>query len=321
MKISNIKYILFITCLLAFISGCTQKHNEVQGYIEGDYTYVAPALSGKLEQLAVTRGDTVKAGQLLFVLDQQPEADQLKQAQKQLQQEQQTLIDIEKGQRPTILAGIVAQRGQAMAQLKLDRKTLNRYRKLFTKGFITKEELDTAQAAYDSDVKQIKEIDANLAEAKLGARENQIKAQAQVVKAAQDQVKQAEWSLQQKTKYAPVSGFVFDTYYRQGEFIPAGQPVLALLAPQNIRLIFYVPETILSQIKLGQKVQIGCDGCKTKTPATIYYISSNAEYTPPVIYSKDTRANLMYRIEAKIAPDVALTFHTGQPVDVYLTQQ
>lgn len=307
---------LFILSLLCV--GCSQHKNVVQGYIEGRYTYVSPAIAGKLMQINVTRGEKVTIKQLLFVLDQQPESDQLKQAQKQLMQAQQTLADLEKGQRQTVLEGIQAQRAQTMAILKLDRKTLTRYRKLYAQGYIDKESVDTALANYQRDMKQIQELDANLAEAKLGARENQIKAQKATVKAAQDQVKQAKWALQQKTKYAAVSGFVFDTYYRAGEFIPAGQPVLAILAPQNIKLIFYVPEPILSKMAIGQTVQISCDGCQAKTPATIYYISSNAEYTPPVIYSKDTRDKLVYRIEAKIDPKVALQFHTGQPVDVHL---
>lgn len=313
----KLKYLITATMLL-FLCGCHDTHKALQGYIEGRYTYVSPALSGKLEQLLVTRGDNLKAGQLLFVLDQQPEKDQLTQAEKQLNQAQQTLIDLEKGQRKTILEGIVAQIKQAKAVMKLDKKTLERYQKLFAKGFIEKESLDTAQSNYQKDLQQINELNANLAEAELGSRENQIKAQAAAVKAAQEQVKQARWALDQKTKYAPVSGFVFDTYYRAGEFIDAGQPVLAILAPHNIKLIFYVPEPLLSQIKIGQKVNFGCDGCTKKTQATIYYISSDAEYTPPVIYSKDTRAKLVYRVEANINPKVALDFHTGQPIDVYL---
>lgn len=310
--------ILFASLLALLMAGCSQHYKSLQGYIEGDYTYISPAIGGKLMQLDVARGNQVKSKQILFVLDPQPEEDQLKQAQKKLTEAKQTLINLEKGQRPTVIAGIVAQIARAKAALILNQKTLARYRKLYKAGAITKQELDTAISNDRQSKESVKDLQANLAEAKLGARENQIKAQKAVVKAATEQVKQAAWSLQQKTKYAPVAGFVFDTFYRVGEYVSAGQPVVSILAPKNIKLIFYVPEPLLSTIALGQQVKIGCDGCKGKTPATISFISSEAEYTPPVIYSKASRDKLVYRVEAKIAPAVAEKFHTGQPVDVYL---
>jgi HlyD family secretion protein len=309
---------IFLLLSILLMVSCTHKSTVLQGYIEGRYTYLASAMSGQLDQLTVSRGDAVKTNQLIFVLDQQPETDQLKQAEKNLAQAEQTLIDLQKGQRQTIIDQIIAQRAQAMATLTLDKKTLFRYKKLYTKGAIDKQSVDTAQSNYDYDVRKIKELDANLAEAKLGARENQIKAQQETVAAAKADVKQATWALQQKTMFAPISGTVFDTYYRVGEFVPANQPVVSLLAPQNIKLVFFIPEPLLSAIALGQTIQFTCDSCKEKTPAIISFISQDAEYTPPVIYSKDSRDKLVYRVEAKIAPDIAIRFHTGQPVDVYL---
>ncbi len=307
-----------VLAILLCLSGCRHKQQILQGYIEGSYTYLAPVIGGTLEKLAVARGDKVTNNELIFVLDKQPETDQLEQSQKSLAQAQQTLMDLEKGQRQTILEQIKAQRAQAEAVTLLDKKTLQRYRKLYTKGAIDKQSVDTAQSNFDRDAKKIKELDANLAEAKLGARSNQIKAQEEVVAASQADVKQTEWALQQKTMYAPLAGFIFDTYYRVGEYVPASQPVVSLLAPQNIKVVFFIPEPLLSTISLGQTIHFSCDSCPTKTPAVISFISSDAEYTPPVIYSKDTRDKLVYRVEARMSPDIALNFHTGQPVDVYL---
>ena len=313
------KKTIFLLLFILLITSCSHsKQTVLQGYIEGHYTYLASAMSGQLDELTVSRGDQVKTNQLIFVLDQQPETDQLKQSEKNLAQAEQTLIDLQKGQRQTIIDQIIAQRAQTMATLTLDKKTLIRYKKLYLKGAIDKQSVDTAQSNYDRDVKKINELNANLSEAKLGARKNQIKAQQETVAAAKADVKQATWALAQKTMFAPISGTVFDTYYRVGEFVPANQPVVSLLAPQNIKLIFFIPEPLLSTISLGQTIQFTCDSCKEKTPATISFISQDAEYTPPVIYSKDSRDKLVYRVEAKIAPNVAIRFHTGQPVDVYL---
>lgn len=310
---------IFILLIALLVVSCIKtKQTIVQGYIEGRYTYLSSALSGRLEKLIVSRGDRVEADNLIFVLDQQPETDQLKQAQKNFAQTQQILIDLQKGQRQTVLDQIKAQRAQAVTVMQLDKKTLLRYQRLYTKRAIDKASVDAAQSNYQRDVKKIKELDASLSEAKSGARENQIKAQRATVEAAMADLKRAKWALAQKTMYAPISGFVFDTYYRVGEFIPANQPVVSLLAPENIKLVFFIPEPILSRISLGERIRFSCDGCREKTPATISFISSQAEYTPPVIYSEDTRDKLVYRVEAKIAPDIAIHFHSGQPVDVYL---
>jgi HlyD family secretion protein len=129
---------------------------------------------------------------------------------------------------------------------------------------------------------------------------------------------QNQWSLNQKTPIAPADGMIFDTYYRVGEKVEANHPVLAMLTPNNIRVLFYVPQAILSQLKIGQDIAFSCDGCQGKTTVKISYISPEAEYTPPVIYSKDTRDKLVYLIRANIPENIANQFHPGQPIDVYL---
>lgn len=310
---------LIFLCLL--IAGC-QKHDEFyQGYIDGDYTYLSSAVSGTLGKLAISRGNQVEKGQLIYVLDQQPESDQLKQAEFKFKQAEKTLDDIKKGQRPAEIESIKAQRAQVEAQMIFDKKTLDRYQKLVKTGAIDKSSVDLQLSKYQSDVKKIKEINANLALAKLGQREDQIKAQEAVVTASKAGVKQAQWALQQKTIYAPQTGQIFDTFYREGEFVMAGHPVAALLAPQNVKLIFYIPENILGKTKNGQKIIFNCDGCPTKYEATINYISSKTEYTPPVIFSRESREKLVFRVYAKVAPNIAKKLHVGQPIDVFLNNK
>lgn len=137
---------------------------------------------------------------------------------------------------------------------------------------------------------------------------------------AKAQLSQIQWAYDQKTKIAPASGFVFNTYFRLGENVPANRPVLSILTPDNIKVLFYVPEPLLSKIKLRQTIYFNCDGCK-KTTATISYISPEAEYTPPVIYSKDSRQKLVYLIRADIPLNIAQNFHPGQPVDIILDEK
>lgn len=179
-------------------------------------------------------------------------------------------------------------------QLALAKIQLKRYTELYASHATDKSTLDQKQTDYDTKVKQLNE--------------------------AQDSFIAAEWSYQQKTVYAPVSGYVFDTYYRSGEKVAANQPVLSLLMAQNIKVLFYIPEKQLSTIHLNQIITFRCDGRKSSAKATISYISPEAEYTPPIIYSQDTRYKLVYLVRADLPADIANKFHPGQPLDVYLNE-
>ncbi len=306
---------LFYFVPLLLTLGCSKP--PLQGYLEGEYINLAVNYSGILKELLISRGNEVKAGQLLFVLDSEPEASQLEQAKKQLATEQQRLLDLEIGQRNTILQAITAQRDQAAADLKLSTQNVNGYRILFPKGAIDKATLDQAEATYQHDIDLVKQYTANLAEAEQGGRTNAIAAESNAVAAMQANVTAAEWRLAQKSVYAPVNGRIFDTYYKVGEFVNSQQPVASLLAPSDIKLVFYIPEPRRPEIKIGQSVQFTCDNCKASYSAIINYISPQAEYTPPVIYSRESRTKLVYRVEATLFLDTAQRFYPGQPVDVY----
>ena len=303
--------------LVIFLVSCTDKQEgHYLGYIDGKYLYLSSSVGGVLIDRLVSRGDHVKQGQKLYILDPNPQQRQLLQAQAQLEQSRQTLANLMHGQRETILEEIIAQQRQAQADFVLAAQELKRYRKLYKDGAVGKSELDQRIATYDATKEKVKELDANLAEAKLGARKHLILAQEANVEAAHAKIKELSWELSQKTMYANKSGMVFNTFYRPGEYVAAGQSVLAVLPPENIRLKFFVPETVVSRLKVGEQVSFTCDSCQATGSATIYYISPQAEYTPPVIYSRDTRQKLVYRIEADMPASEAIQYHPGQPIEV-----
>jgi len=312
---------MLIVITLTSLTGCWDRGEHYQGYIDGEYINLASNYPGILKQLLVLRGDLVQKKQLLFVLDEQPQAAQLAQAQEQLTQAQNILNDLVNGQRNTILQAITAQRQQAEANLQLSITNLQRYKKLLQTGAIDKATVDQAQSNYDRDVNAVKQYTANLEEAKQGARENAIKAQQAAVLAAQAAVTRSSWELAQKSVVAPIAGRIFDTYFKVGEFVNSQQPVLSLLAPENIRLIFYIPEPKRSSLSIGQIIYFTCDGCKGRTQAKINYISDIAEYTPPVIYSRESRDKLVYRVEAHMALKEAKHAYPGQPVEIYLKKE
>ena len=262
-----------ILCGLAlaalFIAGCSSNSsNQFQGYIEGEYVYVASPLGGTLQNLAVARGDQVKTGQWLFQLERRSEADAARQASNNL--------------------------AQAKANLALSQAEYTRREQLRgDQGVISAEELDQARAQRDADEAQVAAQSAALAK--------------------------SNWSFEQKEQFAPTNAFVQDTLYRVGEWVAAGSPVVQLLPPGNLKVRFFVPETVLPKIKSGQTVRVTFDGGQRDYSATVNYISTQAEFTPPVLYSQQNRAKLVYMIEAKFSPADAAELRPGQPVDVELS--
>jgi HlyD family secretion protein len=140
--------------------------------------------------------------------------------------------------------------------------------------------------------------------------------------AAQRQAKaNLDWSqtrLARRRAVAPAAGVIQQVYFRPGETVPPGRPVMSLLPPGNLKLRFFAPERVLQDVKYGATVNVSCDGCEAGLTAKVTFIASSAEYTPPVIYSLDERAKLVFLIEAR--PEHPEKFRVGQPVTVTLSE-
>ena len=310
---------LLAAVAVALMTGCSPSPTGTwQGYVEGEYVYVASPLGGALTHLTVARGDTVKAGQPLFDLERQSEAAAVAQADQDLAQAQAQLADLQKGKRPTELASLSAQLDRARASLKLATAELDRREVLVNTHVISKEELDQARAQQMSDQAQVDQLTADLATGKLGGRDDALVAAQAVLEAKRAALVKAHWSFDQKQQFAPADAVVHDTLYRAGEYVVAGNPVVVLLPPTNIKARFFVPEDKLAQIKTGAAVTVQVDGAAHPFTATVNYRSTSPEYTPPVIYSRENRATLVYMIEATFAPADAADLRPGQPVDVSL---
>ncbi len=305
--------------LLLILAACGRQEKTVlQGYAEGEYVRVAAPLAGSLAHLAVRRGAEVKLGDPLFTLEQDNERAARDEAVQRLRAAEAQLANVRKGRRPTELAAIEAQIRAAQAASALSDTQLRRNEALFASGHVPRENLDEARSGQQRAQAQVTELQAQLQTARLAARSDEIAAAQAAVEAARAALAQAAWRVTQKGVTAPVAGRVDDTLYTPGEWVAAGNPVVSLLPPTNIKLRFFVPEPLLGKVHLGQAVTVACDGCGGALAATINYISSQAEYTPPVIYSRETRSKLVYMIEAQPTPADAIKLHPGQPLDVTL---
>jgi HlyD family secretion protein len=307
--------------LSAFLAmaGCSGKQSPGhQGYVEGEFVHASSSEAGRLVHLSVSRGQRVQAGSPLFALESVNEAAAQRQARQQLSAAEAQLKDLRTGKRPQELDVVRAQLAQAIAEEKKSAADLVRDEAQYEAGGISSARLDETRARAESNAARARELSSQLDVAGLSARDDLIKAQAANVAASRAALEQAEWTLNQKAVAASGAGLVFDTMYREGEWVQAGRPVVRLLPPENIKVRFFVPETILGTLTLGKNVVLHCDGCPADIPAKVTYISTESEYTPPIIYSNETRSKLVYMIEARPSADKALELHPGQPVEVKL---
>jgi HlyD family secretion protein len=304
---------------LALAAGCGNSAPQpLQGYVEGEYVRVAAPFAGTLVRLDAQRGQNVAAGAPLFALEAENENAARREAEEGLKRAQAQLEDLRKGKRVTEIDSVRAQLAQAEAAAQLSAKEYARQLDLVSKGFVSQQAADAAKAARDRDHNRVVELQNDLATTRAGARPDEIRAAEAQAAAAREALAQADWRLRQKTVASSVAGTVIDTLFVRGEWVGAGAPVVSVLPPANVKVRFFVPEPRLGAVKVGQKVSLACDGCAAAMSATVSFIAPQAEFTPPVIYSKDSRAKLVFLVEARPAEADAMKLHPGQPVDVTL---
>ncbi len=312
---------LWLPLLVVALAACgNQSEGVFQGYAEGEFVRVAAPFAGSLQNLQVKRGTLVKAGDPLFTLEQVNEAAARREAEERVRNAEAQLADLKKSRRPSEIDAVRAQLAQARASLKLSTVNLSRQEQLAASNFVSKSVVDDARAAVERDRAHVRELEAQVTTAQLAARQDEIRAAEFNAQAARAALAQADWKLAQKSVTAPLAGLVNDTNYVAGEWVPAGSPVVSLLPAQNIKVRFFVTESALGALKIGQTVNVRCDGCAAPLAAQVTFISPQAEYTPPVIYSRESRTKLVYLIEARSPPAEAVKLHPGQPVDVTLAK-
>lgn len=299
------------------LAGCSPRGSTAyQGYLEGEFVYLAAPLAGRLDRLTVQKGARVTAGTELFRLEQGAELAALREAAERVRSAQARLADLRKGQRPSELAALAARLAQARAAAELATRELDRLTKLHASRVASDDDFDRARLNQEAAGKLVAEIAAQLDTAQLGARADAITAAEAEAAAAQAALDRAGWAVAQKSQSAPRDGLIYDTLYREGEFVAAAAPVVSLLPPENIKVRFFVPEAAFGGLKAGDPVQVALSGRAAPLTAHISYLSPKPEYTPPVLYNRENRAKLVFLVEAAFDPAVARDLHPGQPAEV-----
>lgn len=267
----------FVFASLLLLAACgKQASDTMQGYGEADYVYLASQESGVVAELLVREGDAVAAGAQVFRLDPQ-----------RLTYGAQSAAS----QRGALAEALQA----AQADLALARSNYSRSEELFRRGFLARARLDSDRAALRA------------ADARVDQAQRQLAAGGADAGLARERVSDTQG-------VAPLAGTIEQIFHRPGEVVPAGQPIAALLAPENMKVRFFAPQALLAQLPVGARVSVSCDGCMQAFEGRVSFVAQEPQFTPPVIYSLDQRDKLVFLVEARF--DTPTTIRPGAPVDV-----
>jgi len=301
------------------LAGCLDEAEprSYTGYVEAEWVYPGSTGSGRLVSLEVAEGDQVERGAVLGKLDAEDAGARWAEANAALSAAQHRLKDLQSGARQAEIDALNAQRAEAQAALDYARSERRRIEELVSKGHASPSRLDAVTAEERQAAAKVESLSKQVEVAALPARSEQIAAAEAEVEAAHARTEQARWMLSERTITAQRAGRIEDILHREGEVMSPGAPLVALLPRDGLKVRFFLPEAHLSRAALGDSVWLKLDGAPERPiEAKITFVSEEAEFTPPVIYSEKVRDKLVFRVEA--APVDPAGLRPGQPLDVYL---
>lgn len=302
----------FFAGLLAIVGLGEPAPPIYAGYVEGDYVYVSPTTSGRVQEIWVAAADHVEAGHVLFRQDSALAEAAVAIAVSRVKIAQAQFEDTLSGARDEEIAVVRAQLAMAQANLLLAEQTVARNNSLAEGGVASQTRLDTGMAQLASAQAQVQQLQAQISAMALPARPAERQRAEANLAAANAELDRANTDLATRTIIAPVAGVVEKVFYDEGEVAQPGMPILSLL-PENGRTVrFFIPEPGRSQFKIGDRMEMECSGCPEGLMVELTYIDQQPQFTPPIIYSRDERARLVYRAEAR--PVEPISLFPGQPI-------
>jgi HlyD family secretion protein len=284
------------------------------GYVEAEWTYVSAPDAGWITARPVNEGARVTSGDILFQLDRQAQLANVAEAQGRIDQSAAQARNISTGARAADVRAFEARLAEAQARLWQARAERNRIAPLVAQGVESQSRGDKVYADFRAAAAAVEVARANIAVANQAARPEERNAAYANTEIAQAAKSSAEYRLKQRSVTAGSNGRVQETFHRVGEFVTPGTPVLAILEDDALKVRFFVLQAKLPQMTLGKRVQITADGLPQAIAGTVSFIATDAEFAPPLIYSKDERAKLVFLVEARIPVGKGLL--PGLPVEV-----
>jgi HlyD family secretion protein len=303
--------------LSLLLGSCEEGAARYQGWVEADTLFIGAEDALRIARLDVAEGDVVEKGAVLFTLEAPTQAAEVETARAAVAEATARLARLEAmQQRPEEIAVLEAQQRQAKAALDLSTAELARQRELVARNVAARARLEEAEANFQRDRSALEAVSQQVLNAQLPARDEDIAAARSGLAQQRSALEAAEARMRRTELRAPAAGRIERIYYRPGEVVPMGRPVLGLLPPENLKLRFFVPEARVPAIRVGAMVAASCDGCPDGLQARVTFIAPRAEFAPPVVYTLEERAKLVFKVEARPhRPDV---FRVGQPITVTL---
>lgn len=291
---------LVLLILATALTACSgEPDTAFYGYAEGDFIQIAPETPGRILRTGAAEGETVRAGDSLFSLDAIQEDTALAAAEARLRASQARFDDAAAGAREPEIAAVRDQLDQARAAEREARDTLERTRELFGQGHVSQARLDQAARAAEAATARVAEMRERLSLVQLPARENQLAALQAEIEAVRAERDRAADARARRDVLVPVDGRVHRQIRHAGELSGPNLPVFELLPDGAVHALLFIPADALASLPVGSVLDVTCDSCPAGLTARIRQIADAAEFTPPVIYSDNERARLVYRAEAE----------------------
>ncbi|MEZ6000867.1 HlyD family secretion protein [Hyphomonas sp.] len=307
--------VLIAGIVLSGLAACSPSDEPVNlGYIEADWTYVAAPAAGRIVEQPVKEGDRIEQGDFLFRLDSTAEEAAVSEASSRLSQAAAQANDLSTGARPPEIKRLQAQLAAAKARLVKATSERDRILPLVEQGYAPKSQRDTVEAEFDAATAAVHAAEQDLKVAALPARDATREAAKAATQSAEAAKAAAEYRLNERRTIAPAKGRIEEVFFRTGEFVTPGTPIIAILPNDGLKARFYVPETDISKLKVGETVSLTADGLPAPVKAEITFIAHEAEFAPPVIYARHSREKMVFMVEARVPADIGL--HPGLPVEV-----
>lgn len=310
--------VLALTLGTALLAAChdTGQRAAVMGYVEVDWIVISAPDAGRIVEHRVRPGVMVEPGDLLFRLDGDAQAAELNEAQARVRQFEAEARDLGTGARPAEIKALEARLSEAEARLVRAQADSNRILPLVGQGVESRARADQAIAEVEIAKASVEAVRRDITVAREAARPANREAAEARIESAQAALAAAVYRLEQRTVRAAVRGRVEEVFLDESEFATAAAPVLAIIEDGSLKVRFFVPQGKLAGLESGGTVSIRADGLPSPVEATITYIAAQPEYTPPVIYTQESRQKLVFAVDARLPVGTAAL--PGLPVEVEL---
>jgi HlyD family secretion protein len=310
---------LALTLGLVACDGNGDGEIQASGTVEATEADLGFQMAGRIAWVGPRMGDSVQLGEEVARLNQEELLARKRAAEAQREAARALLAEMNTGSRPEEIAeGRAALRGaeERMADAQRD---LERSRRLFDGGAVSREALDKAETAArvaESAVDQARERVRLLEE---GPRRERVAAQQAVVAQAEAAVAQVDAALSNSVVTIPFQGVVTIRHREPGETVSPGAPVLTIMDPEDRWVRIYIREDRVGEVSLGQRATITSDTYGDRTyRGEVIFISSEAEFTPRNVQTTEERVKLVYAVKVQITEDPSHDLKAGIPADVVL---